>query len=172
MRQTRLWYTRSRRAIKRRYGKDWKLASALLSAVSANNAVKSTCTLAEKAYWQIKQTGTIRRESFCRSHYMSLLNIIENGEPNGRKCKALYYNLIGDENYVPVDIWMMRYFHLMPPGKSNDVPKWKFDLIENAVKEDAHVKGMTVAQRQAEIWCEARGKSDDFSDHLVQMRLL
>jgi len=168
MRQTRFWYQRSRQAIKRRYGKDWRLASALLSAVSANNTVKSTCTLAEKAYQQIKQTGTIKRESFCHSHYLSILNVIENGEPNGRKCKALYYNLIGDENYVPVDIWLLRWAGIYKKQPS----KAEFDLIESAIKEDAYAKGLTVAQRQAEIWCQVRGKMDDFSDHLAQLRLI
>ena len=168
MRQTRLWYQRSRQAIKRRYGEDWRLAAALLAAVSANNTVKSTVTLADKAYQQIKQTGTIRRESFCHSHYVSLLNVIAEGCPNGRKCRALYENLIGNENYVPVDIWLLRYFGIYKKQPT----KAQFDLIESAIKEDAYAKGLTVAQRQAEIWCEARGKSDDFSDHLTQLRLL
>jgi hypothetical protein len=167
-RQTKFWYARSRQAIKRRYGKDWKLAAGLLAAVSANNTVKSTVSLADKAYWQIKTSGTIRRESFCYAHYKSILGVLKEGKPHGRKCQALYYNLIGDENYVPVDIWLLRYFRIYKERPS----KPQFDLIEQAIKEDAYAKGLTVAQRQAEIWCEARGKTDDFSDHLAQLKLL
>lgn len=168
MRQTRLWYARSRRAIQRRYGQDWKLAAALLSAVSANSTVKSTVSMAEKAYQQIKTTGTVKRESFCRSHYLSILGVIANGQPNGRKCQALYQNLIGNEDYVPVDIWLLRWYGL-PNHKPN---KHQFDAIERVIRADAIIRGMTPAQRQAEIWCKVRGKSDDFSDHLAQLRLL
>ncbi len=138
---------------------------ALASAVSANSTIAATVKLADKAYWQIKTGGNVKVTSFIHTHYLSIQGVLQDGCPHGRKCRALYQNLIGNETEVPVDIWMMRYFHL-----AHDVPnKSEFDLIETAVRQDAEARGITPAQSQAELWCEARGKVDDFSDYLRQL---
>jgi len=168
MRQPKNWYIESRQAIKRTFGDDWRLFCAIAAATSPNNSVRLNTRLAIKAYNQIKATGTVKRSSFINAHYKSLLNVIANGEPNGRKCQALYHALIGHDDYVPVDIWILRYFRI--PKK---VPtKRQYDLIESAIREDAASKGLTPAQRQAELWCEIRRKSDNYADHLCQLRLL
>jgi hypothetical protein len=154
--------------VKRRYGKDWKLVCALLAAVSARSTVSATARLADIAYWQIKTTGTVKRESFIYAHYKSIQGVLKNGQPNGRKCRALYQNLIGNEQFVPVDIWLMRLFGITNKDRPN---KSEYDLIERTIRADANIRGLTVAQRQAELWCGVRGKSDDFGDYLAQLKL-
>jgi hypothetical protein len=162
------WYARSRKAIKAVYKDDWCLWAAIASAVSANSSVKATVKLANKAYNELVYLGCFRRESFVKTHYLSLLGVLENGMPNGRKCRALYHNLVGVETEVPIDIWMMRYYF----GHSK-VPNTKqFDEVEWIIRRDAKMFRMTPAQRQAQIWCRIRGKSDDFSDYLMQGKLL
>ena len=161
------WYQDSREAVKVLYGKDWKLFCGLLAATSPNASVKANVTLARKAFMQIKDTGTITREGYIRTHYMSILAVLKHKRPNGRKCHDLYQNLIGNEQFVPVDIWMVRYAGLDKKSPS----KFDYDYIEDRVREEAEDMGITPAQRQAEIWSAIRGSSESYADVLIQFNL-
>ena len=162
------WYSDSRNAIKRQYGGDWELMCGFLAATSPKSTVKANVKLADKAYYQYKESGTVKRESFINTHHKSLLAVIAHGEPNGRKCKALYQNLLGNENYVPVDIWMLRYAGILKKAPSRN----EYDLIEGNIKQEAKEMGLTPAQRQAEIWSYIRGSASGYAEALAQGRLL
>ena len=164
----RCWYSDSREAVKRVYGEDWRLFCGLLAATSARATVKANVTLARKAYNQIKDAGAIARSGFTNHHYKSINAYIKYGRPNGRKCQGLYQNLIGNEYYVPVDIWMLRY-----AGINKKIPsKFEYDLIEDRVREEAIELGITTAQRQAEIWSKTRGDSSSYADYIIQYQLV
>ena len=165
--RARNWYELSRESVKAIYGDDWRLFCGLLAATSARASVKGNVTLARKAYNQIKDTGTITRVGFINSHHKSILRVIKTGEPAGRKCKALYQNMIGNEYYVPVDIWMMRYAGINKQAPS----RLEYDIIEERVRDEAKGLGITTAQRQAEIWSETRGSSESYAESISQYRM-
>jgi len=161
------WYSDSRETIKEIYGEDWRLVCAILAATSGRASLPCNVTLARKAYNQIKQ-GYVQREGFINAHYKGLLSVIKTSKPRGRKCNALYQNLIGNETEVPVDIWMMRYSGLPRTHPTRQ----DYDWIEDNVRQEAKELGITTAQRQAEIWVIARKDSRSYADYLRQYRMI
>ena len=161
------WYQVSREAIQRVYGQDWRLFCGLLAATSPHAHIKGNTTLAKRAYNEIKLTGTVKREHFCLTHYRGILAILTSGQPNGRKCQAFYRNLIGLEDSVPVDIWMMRKW-----GLDKQTPtRVEYDRIEHDVKSRAFYNFNTPAQEQAAIWGSIRGDAGSYANELNQYRL-
>ncbi len=163
-----LWYANSYARIRERYGEDADLFCALLAATSANSSVKTNVKLAEKAYWQIKNDGNVKRESFVRHHYSSIQRVLREGLPSGQKCENFYRALTGDENAVVIDIWMLRYFGYehIKGGPS----KGLYRELSEKVRSIAAERGITPAQCQAEIWCQTRGNGESFADHFMQLR--
>ena len=161
------WYTKSREAVKRIYGQDWKLFCGLLSATSATMSVKANATKARRVYDNYKATGTISREGLMSSHYKSCLKVVETGKPGGRKCQSFYQNLIGNETPVTVDVWIMRLCGL----KGKQPTKKQYDQIEAEIQSQAEQLGITPAQLQAQLWVQARGDSSGYDTELRQRRL-
>jgi len=160
------WYKQSRAAVKEIYGKDWRLFVKCLAATSANASLAANVSLARKAFNQIKETGTVRRESFCLAHYRGLLQVSKGRLPNGRKVKAFARALLGDESQVVVDIWMSRV-----AGLNRQPRRYEYDMIEDRIREEAEALGRTPAGHQAVLWGIARGAGESFSRHLLQYRL-
>jgi len=161
------WYSSSRKAIQTIYGKDWRLFAKCLAATSPNATLAANVTLARKAFNQIKDTGTIRRESFCRTHYRCLLCVCKGRIPNGRKVRAFYLALTGDENQVVIDVWMMRY-----AGYANKSPNnTQYALIADRITEEAEKLGRTPAAHQAVLWSTIRGAGESYDRYLLQYRL-
>lgn len=169
MRNTgKFWYRDSRRAVKRIYGEDWKLFCGLIAATSPNTTVKANTTLARKAYAQIKATGTVTRKGYLPCHYSSIQAVLDTGEPNGRKCRNFYRALIGNENAVVIDLWMMRYAGIDKRAPS----KRDYDRLEEQITSEALVLGITPAQHQAMVWSKVRGSCGGYAEILAQGRLL
>jgi hypothetical protein len=151
--KARSWYSDSRKAVKRSYGKEWKLFCGLLACTSPNTTVKANLTLARKAYHIIKATGSPPEAGFLPAHIKCMKHFIGHGIPSGRKVRAFYQNLIGNESVVTIDVWMMRY-----AGLDHDTPSAReYMMIQDRVREEAEEIGITPAQRQAEIWVSIRG---------------
>jgi hypothetical protein len=149
--QSKFWYRDSRRAIKRIYGKDWKLMCGLLACTSPRVSLKSNVTIALKAYNLIK-AGQVPDVGFIKAHSKGIAHYLKTGLPKGRKTRPFYLNLLGQEQHVTVDLWVVRY-----SGIAHAIPNaQEHSLIVDKIKEEAERLGLTPAQRQAEIWCSIR----------------
>jgi len=170
------WYRNSRRAIKRVYGKDWKLMCALLACTSPRSTIAANVALARKAYNQILETGTVSRTGFIRTHYLAIVHYLETGTFRGRKVSAFYQNLIGNETPVTVDVWMLRQAGLDRDRNTGRIRKaptgWQYDYIESRVQSEATDLGITPAQWQAQLWSRARGNHQSYAHYFRQLRLL
>jgi hypothetical protein len=166
--EARHWYLHSRQAIKRVYGKDWKLFAGLLACTSPNTSIKGNITLARKAYNEIKETGHINTTGYIHAHVCCIDKFLKTGYPSGRKAKSFYLNLTGlDKTVVTVDIWMCRY-----AGINRDVPTSRqYMEIEDRVREEAEDLGINPCDRQSEIWVKMRGNSISFRELLAQQRM-
>jgi len=163
------WYRDSYEAVKRVYGDDADMFCALLALTSANCAISANSTLAKKAYNQIKLSGTVKRESFCRTHYVGIVRYLSDGEIHGRKCGSFYECMTNeDSEHIPVDMWMMRLYHM-----GHDVPSAKeYDAIEADVVKRARELGIQPRDYQARLWEEIRGNGGSYAVHFAQWRLL
>jgi hypothetical protein len=137
----------------------------LLAATAAHASVKTNVKLAVKAYNQIKDTGSIARESFMRHHYSSIHAVIATGKPNGRKSQAFYHALIGDTDSVVVDVWMLRYYGITAKAPN----KTQYDTLASRIRAEAIEHGMHARDYQDMLWCKIRGASDSYADHLRQL---
>ena len=162
------WYRESREAIREVYGEDWPLFCKCLAATSAHASLATNMTLAKKAFNQIQDTGAVRRESFCRSHFKGLNHVIAGNLPRGRKVRNFAKALLGDESVVVVDVWMMRYAGL---DKQSPTSR-QYDYIEDRVREEAEDNNVTPSAWQAVLWSRTRGAGESFARHLCQYRLL
>ena len=161
------WYRDSRHAVKEIYGTDWKLFCKCLAATSANCSLKANVTLARKAVEQILSTGTIPRAGYTHTHYAGLVQVSKGRLPNGRKSQAFARCLLGNEQHVVVDIWMLRYAGII----RNAPTAREYDLIADTVMQEAKRYDRTPAGHQAVLWGMARGSVESFSTYLLQYRL-
>lgn len=163
------WYRESYEAIKRVYGEDVEMFCALLALTSANCMLNANATLAKKAYNQIRASGTIKRESFTRTHYGGIVKYLNDGKIHSRKCGSFYECLVNeDSEVVPVDIWMMRLYHM-----GHDVPtREEYDVIEADIVCKARELGVKPRDYQAELWERVRGNSKSYAGYFAQWRLL
>jgi len=160
------WYSESRTAIKRVYGQDWKLFAALLAATSPHASVKCNLTLAKKAYWQLRE-GRLARNGFNRTHWSNIQRVAQDLPLQGQKVSRFYENLIGNEQCVTVDIWVLRHYEIKLKSPSAKLYK----QLEKLVQDEAGALGISPAHHQANIWAEARKSNGSFADGLRQYRL-
>lgn len=159
------WYEKQRAAIKQVYGKDWRKFCKILAATSPNATITANLTLANKAYNQLRETGKIDRTGYIHCHYTNLKRCQRGQSLSGRKVNAFYRALVGHEDEVVVDIWMLRYAGYSVHNKRN------YDEVEYNIRREADELGITPCQRQAEIWCYARKNSQGYHTELLQSRL-
>ena len=77
-----------------------------------------------------------------------LIHYYNTGEVKGPKVSAFYQNLIGNEDAVTIDVWVMRYF-----GFKQDSPTARQrQAITDAIRKMAPKYKMTPAQLQAVVW--------------------
>lgn len=155
------WFEESREAVLLAFEDDADLFYKLLAATSPISALDDNVYKACRAYRQIKLDGGLSRGSFILTHWGTLHKILA-GKPCGRKVWSLYLNLTGNEDVVPVDRWMLRWYGLDP--MHTYVTSQLYDEIEGRIRQEARERGITTAQRQVQLWCQARGSSRSYGD--------
>jgi len=74
----------------------------------------------------------------------------------GRKTAAFWRAIMGDENAVVIDRWMIRALGL--PDSTRLTPN-QYDTLAAIVTSEAAIADATPAQFQAVVWCAIRGRS-------------
>jgi len=161
------WYSKSREAIQRCYGDKWALFTLCLAATSMHRSLAANVTLARKAFNQIEDTGTIKREGFCKAEYNALLSVIRGELPKGIKVRNFCKALLGDKNAVTVDVWMARLFL----GKDQPTRK-EYLRLANKLSAEAKALNRSPAEHQAKLWQLSRGKKSSYADYLQQGNLI
>lgn len=156
------WYTVSRNAIKEVYNTDWQLMCGLLAATSPTAHLSGNVRLANKAYTQLKCTGTVRRDSFIRTHYIGLTQLLTVGKLNGQKTESYRLALLGDDQAIVLDRWMLRYLSL-----PETISRRRYQQVAAQCRELARQSGMPPAHWQAGVWCSVRQDSKSYADYLT-----
>ena len=146
--------------------------SAVLAATSPRKSVKANWKLAKQAFADIKKghTGKILLFNYALPcHRNNLQRIYEkysaggflymdpaqcDFELSGPKVNAFFHNLIGDLNYVTIDVWMVRFYGLSEKTAVNTPKKYK--AIAERVKRSARRYGLYPAELQAILWSAER----------------
>ena len=147
------WYQNCTEEIKKRYGGDWELFVDLLAATSPRKHVKANWRLAERIFKLY-----IEKHEWCEINKMPGLMPCHTGnvyraltrQPlSGRKVRAFAANLKGDFSQVTVDVWVGRFYGY------EKITNKVYDHIEWVIKQCAEIIGVTPAELQAELWCQA-----------------
>ncbi|PIZ52523.1 hypothetical protein COY27_00230 [Candidatus Woesearchaeota archaeon CG_4_10_14_0_2_um_filter_33_13] len=79
-------------------------------------------------------------------------NSTKGGAPGlGPKSTSLYLNMLGCEQVVPVDIWVLRYLGVEVPNRGISLPD--YHNYEMVLKEEAKKIGVSPAMMHKLIWC-------------------
>lgn len=163
------WLPRSRSAIADAFDDDADLFCRLLAATSPISTVETNVVNAVKAYRVIKWTGKIPHHGFIGVHRVCMRKILSGDLTElGRKVYSLYQNLAGNEEVCPIDRWMLRYFGYKPEMY---VGPALYDKLEQRIRDEARLRGITPAQRQVQLWCAQRGDPTSYGDVIRRMGL-
>lgn len=155
------WFVDSRREIMRAFGDEADFFYRLLAGTSPISTIETNVVLACRAYQHLSWFGELPREGFLSVHLISVTKLLADDPTVGRKVWSLYQNLAGNEQVCPIDRWMLRYFGISDHHWLS--PKL-YDELEGKIKAEAAALGISPAQRQAAMWCEARGNPISYGD--------
>ena len=161
------WFEESRQLVSDIFGEDFDLFCRLLAATSPLTDVITNVSHALKVYRGIKLDHFISRSGLMHTHFVSVCKFLNGGTP-GRKIWSLFQNMIGNEQPVTVDRWMVRYFGF---DGLKSVSTELYDVCEARVVVMAGERGIPPAQMQAEIWTEARGDDTSYGSELKRLNI-
>ena len=177
-RSSRNWYFESREVIRQAFGTDMYLFARILAATSPMRSVRDNLVEAYRVYNFVRPLVDMYQHdeslSKFQAHNLNLLRICKGEELQGRKVKSFYLALIGDENAVTIDRWIMRVFNL-----DRNPTKADYDNIEYIIRLlsentfDRFGRKFSPAECQACLWSYARkqaGKVELFSfkEYLIE----
>ena len=123
------WYNLTFKTLKRKYKHDYKLIAGLIASTSPRFSIKRNIKTALKLYEDFKNNQDVfinnilnNKDNFLRHykifkpHYNNILKTLKHDYKkdlnlNGLKVNAFYHNLIGNTEYITLDIWMLKYFN-------------------------------------------------------------
>lgn len=152
------WYEKDRQFIQSLYGDDWQLICALLSATGPQVNLKTSWRWTIAVYRQYKAGRKIDLSPFMSCHRRNVLRALAGVPLSGRKVRNFYRNLIGDENAVTLDTWMLNLFgwydrHKRVPSNN------QYDRLAERFRNVARRNGHTPATFQAMLWVKIRERA-------------
>lgn len=148
------WYEQTRQCVEDLVGsEDAKLVVQLLAVTSANTTVRANVTLALKAWNQIRRGQPL--DGYMPGVQENIIRVMCGRRPTGPKISAFMDALLGEEDAVVVDRWMLRAY-----GYPHMTPKRLRDIVED-VTQRAEKAGVTPRQYQAAVWfgCKQRDET-------------
>lgn len=149
------WYSKTTDFLKDTFGDNYKLIAALLSACSPQVNLKTSWTWTIEIYNQYKAGKMPDLSKLMRCHRANVLRALAGQELSGRKVQNFYENLIGNDNAVTLDTWMLRLFgwydrHIRVPTDR------QYDKLANRFRAVAKANGYAPAEFQAILWTKYR----------------
>ena len=165
------WFEDSRKQVRLIFDDDFDVFCKLLAGMSPISTLESNVAEAIKAYRQIKWYGSLIRNTFIYSRY-SVTNKLLNNQSTTRKVQAMYQNLVGNENVIAIDRWLLRYFGYTEAMIIRGIYKNSdYDKLEDIIKYEAEKLSVTPAQRQVQIWCAMRKDDTSYGDVLKKKEI-
>lgn len=149
------WYNQTTEFLQDTFGTDYKLVAALLSATSPQVRLSTSWTWTLRIYYQAKAGKHPDLSKLGPCHKANVFRALA-GEPlSGRKVSNFYENLIGNENAVTLDTWMLRLFgwytrHIRVPTDQ------QYDRLAVRFANVARGNGFSPAEFQAILWTKYR----------------
>lgn len=174
------WYRKTRSLLMRKYGKDYKLFSALLASTSPRFQVKrnyNTTLLIFNDYLKNKNMFLkyaienkklfIKKYKLLPAHYNNIIRSLSHNCINskklvlgGNKVNAFYNNIIGNYNHVTIDIWMLRYFR----SDKTQVNIGDYKKYSRIIRKLSIKFNMLPCELQAVLWYKIRYQLNQKSD--------
>lgn len=161
------WYRNTRSSLINKFTSDYKMVAGLIASTSPRRDVQRNIRIAVTIYKAYKEHPKQfvneminNRKQFCKkfelmsAHYNNVKTTILHNynkplELSGNKVNAFYNNMIGNYDYVTIDIWMLRILGLT---KEAIVSKKEYLHLSNIISEVAKEQNLLPAELQAILW--------------------
>lgn len=152
------WYANTTRMLRDVFGNDVNLVTGLLAACSPQVQLKTSWDWAMQIYKQFRQGKHPDLRMLMRCHRLNVKRVLA-GEPlQGRKVQNFYQALLGDNDAVVLDMWMLRLCKYYP--RHNHNPQGgRYDRLAKCFASVARYNGYNPAEFQALLWCNYRAKA-------------
>jgi hypothetical protein len=151
------WYRDTQIFLRKEFD-DWKLFAALLAACSPQTSVTKSWNMALIIYKQHKAGEEIYHSSIMGCHTKNIQRALHGNELSGSKVRAFYQNLIGNEQAVTIDTWMLKMFGWFDRHKRTPSLR-QYERLEQAFQTFAWCKGIAPARLQALLWIKCRERN-------------
>ena len=132
----------------------------LLAATSPQTNIIRNTFLTTQVFAFINDGILCKIKMAFEAHLNNVCRALLGLELSGQKVRAFQANLLGDQNAVTVDVWMMRVFN-----RDGDAPTAKeYDDISAATRKAAKEFGVSPAQMQAALWVGIKAIQGDPGD--------
>lgn len=132
----------------------------LLAATSPQTSIIRNTFLTTQIFSFINDAILCSIKMAFEAHLNNICRALLGLELSGQKVRAFQANLLGDQQAVTVDVWMMRAFQ-----RDGDAPTAKeYDDISAATRKVAKQFGVSPAQMQAALWVGIKAAEGDPSD--------
>lgn len=125
------WYRKTRSLLIKKYGKNYKLYAGLLASTSPRYHLKRNFRVSDIIYIEYQKNGldfitdftanekiSLKKYGILKAHYNNIIRVLDHNfkskKPltlSGLKVNSFFNNLIGNYNFVTLDVWTMRYFN-------------------------------------------------------------
>ena len=156
------WYRKTTAFLQKRFGRDYKLVAALLAATSPQVHVATSWGWTMQIYEQFKAGRKPGLSMLMRCHRANVKRALAGEELSGSKVKAFYQALIGDEQAVVIDTWMLKLFkwYERRDGQQKRFPSDRqYERLAGAFRRWSNNIGIAPARLQAELWTRYRLKN-------------
>ena len=132
----------------------------LLAATSPQTNIIRNTFLATQMFAFINDAILCKIKMAFEAHLNNVCRALLGLPLSGQKVTAFQANLLGDQNAVTVDLWMMRVFQ-----RDNEAPTpAEYEDISKATRKAAKEFGVSPAQMQAALWVGIKAMEGDPSD--------
>lgn len=166
------WYRSTRSLLIKKYGKDYRLFAGLLASTSPRFQVKRNYETSLKIYNDYKVNASeflasaiADPDSFRKyykllpAHYNNIIRTLSHNftgskklQLSGLKVNSFYNNIIGNYNFVTIDIWMLRYFK----HPKNTLGVRDYRRYTRIIQKLSKRLGLLPAELQAVLWEKQR----------------
>jgi len=166
------WYRKTRGLLIKTYGKDYRLFAGLLASTSPRFQVKRNYNTSISIYNNYKSNPAeflaeaiankvdfIKRHKLLPAHYNNIIRTLSHSftgskklELSGLKVNSFFNNIIGNYDYVTIDIWMLRYFR----HSKDTLGVRDYRRYTRIIRKLAKKLGLLPAELQAVLWEKQR----------------
>lgn len=142
----RFFYRDVRDWLKGQCGELWETGAACMALCSINVGFEASKVLSMRMFELVKNDVLVEKEEFGTIIARKCEEWQVTGEVIGPKIRPYWQAILGEEEVVPVDRWMLRAYRW-----KSSTPRRRL-LIQSACILVANEQGMTPAQMQACVW--------------------